>query len=63
MKTRCLLVAGTVAALLAPILAVWAAQRVKATVDCRLTEHKLVYDCTVSPMGRKSGQPLTARLW
>ncbi len=58
MKTRCWLVAGTVAALLAPILAAWAAERAKATVDCRPTEHKLVYDCAVSLAGRKSGQPL-----
>ncbi len=58
MTNRCLHVAGAVAALLAPTLAAQSAERAKATVDCRPTEHKLVYECAVSLVGRKSGRPL-----
>ncbi|MDE0058928.1 MAG: FixH family protein [Defluviicoccus sp.] len=34
------------------------AERAKATVECAPTAERLVYDCKIVLMGRKSGQPL-----
>ena len=45
------------------VAAVWAggaaaAERAKATVECTPTATRLVYDCKIVLMGRKSGAPL-----
>ena len=51
------------ASLVAASAALWtggaaAADRAKATVACAPTAERLVYDCEIVLMGRKSGQPL-----
>ncbi len=45
-------------ALFAPGAGVAAAERAKASVECKLAEQRLVYDCTIMLTGRKSNQPI-----
>ncbi len=35
-----------------------AGERAKADVDCKATDEKLVYDCTITLMNKKSGDPI-----
>ncbi len=53
-----ILVALIAGVLLALPAAGHAAERAKAKVDCKEAGEKLVYDCSIMLMGKKSGKPL-----
>ncbi len=57
MKIRTLLLCAVAAAFVLPATA-RAGERVKAKVDCQPAGKRLVYDCTIMLMGRKSGKPI-----